>query len=290
MPTVGPPTIRAVTDHQPQLDQVLHAVLDVLGAEVAGVFLHGSAVLGGLRPDSDLDVFVVARRRMTDRERRDLLQGLLGISGRGARNGEPARPVELIVVAQGDVRPWRYPPRCDFLYGEWLREEFERGEVPAPAVMPDLTPLITMVLLGDTPLHGPPPARLLDPVPHDDLRRAIVAGVPELLADLESDTRNVLLTLARVWTTLATGTIASKDAAASWVLDRVPARHRPVLARARSLYLGGRDSLADPATPADPADSVEPGSESWHGEMPEVRAHVDLVVRAIEQLAARDGQ
>lgn len=283
MLTVGPPTIRAVTDHQPQLDQVLRLVHDVLGAEVAGVFLHGSAVLGGLRPDSDLDVFVVARRRVTDRERRNLLHGLLGISGRGARNGEPARPVELIVVAQGDVRPWRYPPRCEFLYGEWLREDFERGEMPAPAVMPDLAPVITMALLGDTPLHGPPPARLLDPVPHEDLRRAIVAGVPELLADLESDTRNVLLTLARVWVTLATGTVTSKDAAASWALDRLPTRHRPVLARARSLYLGGRDGLAEPAV------SVAPGSESWDGEMLEARAHADLVVRAIEQLAARDG-
>ncbi|GHB33450.1 nucleotidyltransferase [Streptomyces umbrinus] len=282
MPTLGPPTIRAVTDDQYRLDQVLRLVHDVLGAEVAGVFLHGSAVLGGLRPDSDLDVFVVARRRMTDRERRNLLDGLLWISGRGARNGEPGRPVELIVVAQGDVRPWRYPPRCEFLYGEWLREEFERGEVPAPAVMPDLAPLITMALLGDTPLFGPSPARLLDPVPHDDLRRAIVAGVPELLADLASDTRNVLLTLARVWTTLATGTVTSKDAAASWALDRLPDRHRPVLARARSLYLGGRDSLAEPS------DSEVPAGESWDGEMRAVRAHVDVVVRAIEQLAERD--
>ncbi|MDQ0954958.1 putative nucleotidyltransferase [Streptomyces phaeochromogenes] len=279
---VGPPTIRAVTDHLPQLDQVLHVVHDVLGHEVAGVCLHGSAVLGGLRPDSDLDVLVVARRRTTERDRRRLLHGLLGISGRGARSGAPARPVELVVVAQGDVRPWRYPPRCEFLYGEWLREEFERGEVPAPAVMPDLAPLITMALLGDTPLFGPSPARLLDPVPHEDLRRAIVAGVPELLTDLASDTRNVLLTLARVWTTLATGTVTSKDAAASWVLDRLPDRHRPVVARARTLYLEGRGSLADPA------DSVEPGSESWDGEMLEVRAHVDLVVRAIEQLAAQD--
>lgn len=148
--------------------------------------------------------------------------------------------------------------------------------------MPDLAPLITMVLLGDTPLFGPPPARLLDPVPHDDLRRAIVAGVPELLADLASDTRNVLLTLARVWTTLATGTVTSKDAAASWALGRLPDRHRPVLARARSLYLGGRDSLAEPS------DSEVPASESWDGEMQAVRAHVDVVVRAIEQLAERD--
>ncbi|MCE3277338.1 MAG: nucleotidyltransferase [Propionibacteriaceae bacterium] len=72
-----------------------------------------------------------------------------------------------------------------------------------------------MVLQGDTALVGPPPAQLLDPVPDDDLIRGAIAGIPQLLGDLESDTRNVLLTLARIWTTLQTGQIRSKDAAAA---------------------------------------------------------------------------
>ncbi|CAM5721494.1 Streptomycin 3'-adenylyltransferase OS=Streptomyces violarus OX=67380 GN=FHS41_006532 PE=4 SV=1 [Streptomyces violarus] len=106
-----------------------------------------------------------------------------------------------------------------------------------------------MVLRADAPLHGPPPAGLLDPVPHDDLRRAIVAGVPELMAELDSDTRNVLLTLARIWATLKTGTIRSKDAAAEWALDRLPAGHRPVLARARAVYLGQEAERWDDQAP-----------------------------------------
>lgn len=50
------------------------------------------------------------------------------------------------------------------------------------------------------------------------------------------DTRNVVLTLARVWATLATGEIKPKDAAADWALAHLPAEHRPVLAHARDLY------------------------------------------------------
>jgi streptomycin 3"-adenylyltransferase len=95
-----------------------------------------------------------------------------------------------------------------------------------------------MTLAGDTALYGPPPGQLLDPVPLVDLRRAIVAGVPQLLRDLDQDTRNVLLTLARIWTTLATDSIRSKDAAADWALERLPSEHRAVLAHARAVYLG----------------------------------------------------
>ncbi|MFE0809402.1 aminoglycoside adenylyltransferase family protein [Streptomyces sp. NPDC058848] len=201
--------------------------------DVLGVYAHGSATLGGLRPHSDLDLLVVVRNPTTYARRAALTRELLKESGVGGR-----RPVELIVVVRDDVQPWRYPPRRDYLYGEWLRDAFERGHVPEPEDDPDLAPLLTMVLRADAPLHGPPPATLLGPVPHPDLRRAIVAGVPELMAELESDTRNVLLTLARIWSTLATGEIRSKDAAAGWALGRLPAGHRGPLAHARAVYLG----------------------------------------------------
>ncbi|WP_395574133.1 aminoglycoside adenylyltransferase family protein [Streptomyces sp. BK79] len=200
---------------------------------VLGVYAHGSATLGGLRPHSDLDLLAVVRHPTTHAQRATLTEELLKLSG-----GEGRRPVELIVVVHGDVRPWGYPPRRDYLYGEWLREAYERGHVPEPEDDPDLAPLLTMVLRADAPLHGPPPATLLDPVPPADLRRAITAGVPELTAGLETDTRNVLLTLARIWSTLATGGIRSKDAAADWALARLPAAHRPPLAHARAVYVG----------------------------------------------------
>lgn len=229
-----------------QLQKILVLVDQVLGDQVLGAYLHGSAVLGGLRPTSDLDVLVVSRRRMSEVERRSLVDGLLDVSD---SVGEPGagRPVELSVVALGDVKPWRYPPQQDFLYGEWLRDAFEQGVVPQREHAPDLSVLITMVLQGNAGLVGPPPAQLLDPVPPEDLVRGATAGIPQLLEDLESDTRNVLLTLARIWLTLETGQIGSKDTAADWVLERIPPSHRAVLTRARDMYLHGdlEDSWPD---------------------------------------------
>lgn len=233
----------------PQTDAVVRLVRTVLGDEALGAYLHGSAVLGGLRPHSDLDVLVVARRGLTADERRALTDGLLALSGPGAPGG-PARPVELIVVVAGEIRPWRHPAVCDYLYGEWLREGYERGRSPRPEVSRDLAPLLTMVRAGDAPLFGPPPATLLDPVPAEDVRSAIVAGVPDLMAELDTDTRNVVLTLARIWTTLETGRIRSKDAAADWALVRLPAEQRPVLAHARAVYTGQAEEDWAPLRPA----------------------------------------
>ncbi|NEC10791.1 DUF4111 domain-containing protein [Streptomyces sp. SID8014] len=216
-----------------QVEEVAVLVREVVpGRELAGMYLYGSATAGGLGPYSDLDVFVVVRRPLTEGQRRGLTDGLRGISG------APGRPVELTVVVLGEVVPWRYPPRQEYQYGEWLRDAYERGEVPAPRTDPDLAPLISMVVADGRALAGPPPDEVLPEVPPADLARAVTTGVPELLADLAADTRNVLLTLARVWVTLATGALLPKDAAAAWALDRLPGEHRPALAHAREVYLG----------------------------------------------------
>jgi predicted nucleotidyltransferase len=227
--------------HDPLEEQVaaiVPAVAGVLGPNVVGVYLYGSAVAGGLRPASDVDLFVVARRPTTRDEKRRLFDALTPISDPRVR---PVvwHPVEVTVVVQSAVRPWRYPPGMDFLFGEWLRGAFEAGDVePEHRLNPDLAVVMSMVRETGRALIGPPPTEVLDPVPPGDLARAAVAGIDGLLADLDTDTRNVLLTLARIWSTVATGAIRSKDGAADWVLDRLPAEHRSVLTRARDGYLG----------------------------------------------------
>ena len=220
------------------------AAVDVIRRElgdsaIVGLYLYGSAVAGGLRPDSDLDLFVVTDSSLTATEKARIAEGLLPISGRKTRPSA-WRPIEVTIVAQREVRPWRYPPRVELQFGEWLRDAFLSGAVePEPAEHPDLAVLITMVRQTGRALIGPAATDLLDDVPRDDLVRAMVDGIQALMSDLADDTRNVLLTLARIWTTVATGQIHSKDEAADWVLPRLPEADRPTLARARDLYRTG---------------------------------------------------
>lgn len=216
-----------------QLQQVVSAVRELVPPhDLLAVYLYGSATTTGLRPYSDIDVFVVVRRPLSGRERWGLTERLLGISG------APGRPVELTVVVLGDVVPWRYPGWQEYQYGEWLREACERGEVPVGRAEPDLAVLIRMVVADGRVLAGPPAGEVLPEVPGEDVARAVAAGVPGLLGELAEDTRNVLLTLARAWVTLDTGDVVSKDAAAGWALDRIPGEPRRALEHAREVYLG----------------------------------------------------
>jgi streptomycin 3"-adenylyltransferase len=248
-----------------QAQRVVSLVREVLADAVVGVYMHGSAASGALRPTSDVDLLVVARRPTTSAEKRVLIERLLPISGRGNPTGH-SRPIELTVVVQDEVRPWKYPPMLDFQYGDWWRAEFERGNLaPWESPNPDLTLQLEMVLQANHPLFGPAPAEVLDPIPPGDVRRAMLDSIPALLSYLDGDERNVVLTFARIWTTLATGIIRSKDAAADWALPRLPPEHRPVLAHARAIYLGE-------------------AAEEWGDLLPRVRPHVDHVIGEIDRV------
>lgn len=209
--------------------RVVELLSETFGDALAGAYLFGSATAGGLRPTSDLDVLGVLQRRSTRDERRRLVDALLELSTK-------PRYLEVTLVVASEVRPWRYPPRMELQYGDWWRSELERGEEPWPRTNPDLATLLAMVLRTGRTLHGPPAEDLLDPVPVEDVRRAAADGLDKLLEDLESDTRNVLLTLARIWVTAETGEIRPKDEAAAWAVAQSPSE---ALERARALYLAG---------------------------------------------------
>jgi hypothetical protein len=85
------------------------------------------------------------------------------------------------------------------------------------------------------------------------------------MGNIDDDTPNGILALARIWSASATGSLHSKDTAAAWALDRLPEEPRAVLARARVIYLGDEQ-------------------DRWDNAREDVRRYVDYVVAEIERL------
>ena len=186
--------------------------------------------------------------------------------------------MELTIAARPDIEPLRYPPRVDFQSGEWLRAEFDAGDPrPWKTPSPDLLIVLAQVRLASTPIFGPAAAEILPEIPATDLARAMTDEIGSLLDDLEPDTANVLLTLARIWHTLATGGFTSKDAAVDWALKQID-EPLPALEMARDDYLSSApDSAADSALQGD----------RWPDLQAEARSAARLLIGRIEGLAGR---
>ena len=223
---------------QQQLNDSLALLNMILGHDLLGVYLYGSSLVGGLQKYSDIDLFVITGRAITLDEKKKLITNLLEISGIYMKGTK--FPIEMTLVEKVAINPWTFPPHFDFQYGEWLRESFEKGTLePRDSYeMPDLALIVTQVLLKSHTLYGLAPEQLLVPVPTKDFMKAMLYDLDRLVADLEQDTRNVLLTLARMWSTLATHEIRSKPAAADWVMNHLPNTYQPVMKRAKSICMG----------------------------------------------------
>lgn len=230
--------MQTVPDQSKQVPAALAVLRDSLADCLGAVYLHGSAVSGGLRPQSDIDLLAVVDRRMTQSERATLLSSLLKLSGRHPSTPGGLRCLEVMVFTRPDLAAGLFPARAEFIFGEWLRDAFEAGETPVPAQNAEFTLVLAQAQQEAIALFGPDRNTLLPVIPMIDVRNAMRELLPELMGGLREDTRNVLLTLTRMWHTAENGTFVSKEEAARWAIPQLSDRSALTLDHARQAYLG----------------------------------------------------
>src|SRR5262245_33864666 len=245
-------------DHQLRL--VVDVVHALLGDTLVSVALAGSAVAGGLRQLSDLDLLVVVDRPLADPGA--LARALLDLSGSYGAGGL-LRPLDVTVLDENVLRTPASAPRRELLYGEWLRTEIEAGRIHGPAEDPGVLVLLASARARHEVLYGAP--LHIAPIDPGALRGAFVAPLPGLLEDVPGDDRTVLRTLARMWFTAVTGEITSKDVAAMWAIARTDAATARMLSIAHDGYCGVADE------------------DVWDGRADTVRCAADVLRLEIER-------
>jgi streptomycin 3"-adenylyltransferase len=228
-----------LTEIKEQVSQACAVIERHLASTLQAIHLYGSAVDGGLKPYSDVDLLVTVSARPDGAIRQALLLDLLPVSALPGED-KTLRALEVTVIAQNEVVPWRYPARRELQFGEWLRKDLLAG-VFEPAILDiDLAILLTKARQHSIALVGPAAEELFEPVPEHDFCEALTDTLRQWnsCADWADDERNIVLTLARIWYSAATGSIVPKDVAADWVLERLPIEYQPILYEARQAYLG----------------------------------------------------
>ncbi|MCK7319415.1 DUF4111 domain-containing protein [Enterobacter cloacae] len=224
---------------QKQIQTACALIESILGRELMAIHLYGSAMDGGLKPLSDIDLLVTVRSPLRDEQRHTLMQKLLAISA-WPGTSEIYRALEVTVVVWSQIMPWQFPPMRELQFGEWLRDEIANGEYEPAQPDPDLAILLTKARQNSLPLRGEAASTLFEAVPERDLQHTFrqTLALWNRADDLVGDERHILLTLARIGYSVETGQIASKDEAAAWLLPQLPEAHAKLLAEARAEYLG----------------------------------------------------
>jgi hypothetical protein len=208
---------------------VLAAVLPAeLGGGLVGVYLHGSAVLGGFHPvASDVDILAVIAEP-TDAAVRARVGARLAAAGTCPGSGLEMSVITAATAA--DLGACRFEVH--------LTTGVDAKVVPGADHTgdPDLVLCAEVCRRAGYAVHGPPPAEVFGPVPGGRLLAAIAAEVR--WAAVHGSVAYAVLNACRAQRYAVEGVLSSKVAAGEWARARYP--EEPVIAEALAQQTGGR--------------------------------------------------
>src|SRR5699024_5873165 len=147
------------------------------------------------------------------------IRTLLGMSG------QPS-PIEISLLSDDDLYPWRHPTPYSLHFGEDWRERFESDpsypKHEDTPVAPDLAGHITVLHARGVTLIGSPPADVFPPVPAEDYLDSILADYRWARDRIQEAPVYGVLNMVRVLRYLTEGAICSKEEGGAWARQALP--------------------------------------------------------------------
>jgi predicted nucleotidyltransferase len=207
----------------------LASLLDAeIGGALVGVYVHGSAVLGGFHPvASDVDVLAVIVQPVDA-----ALQGRLGdrLAGAGTAPGTGLEMSVITAATAADVGECRFEVH--------VTTGAEPKVVPGADQPgdPDLVLYVEVCRRAGFAVHGPPPAKVFGPVPAERLLAAVATELE--WATAHGSNAYAVLNACRAERYVVEGVLSSKVAAGEWARTRYP--EESVIADALAQQRSGR--------------------------------------------------
>ena len=145
----------------------------ILGANLAGIYLHGSAVMGCYNPKkSDIDIIIVTNDDMTDYLKRAYMDMVVR-----AHSLAPAKGIEMSIVKQQVCNPFVYPTPFELHFSEvhlqWYMESPDDFVQKMNGTDKDLAAHFTILRRRGRCLYGLPIEEMFAEVPKRDYVDAI---------------------------------------------------------------------------------------------------------------------
>ena len=183
---------------------------------LVGVYLHGSLAMGCFSPGkSDIDIIIVVKRSLSDKEKEALAKLCLSYSKQIGGKG-----LEMSVILEKNAKNPVYSMPYEFHFSESWREKFESGIIgPFPSVDPDLPAHLRVIYERGVVLYGKFIREVFGKVPDGVYFKALLydlEDVPELLVKHPS---YYILNLCRTLGFLKTGKVMSKREGGEWYIQ-----------------------------------------------------------------------
>lgn len=213
---------------------------DILGDNLVGVYLHGSAVMDCFNPQkSDLDLILVVERALDDGVKLAFLAELVRLNEEA-----PEKGFELSIVRRAVCDPFVYPTPYELhfsnAYLDRVKREPARYVAEVVGCDRDLAAHFTIIGRYGRTLFGAPIGEVFGAVPRADYIDSILFDIEHAREDISENPMYMTLNLCRVLAYLREGLVCSKKAGGEWGLRALPERFRATVADALLCYAGDK--------------------------------------------------
>ena len=210
----------------------------ILGDNLVGVYLHGSAVMGCFNPGkSDVDLLVVVKEESSDTVKRAFMDMVVTLNETG-----PAKGIEMSIVERSVCKPLAYPTpfvlHFSKMHLDWYRSNPEDYIAKMKGTDRDLAAHITVIRARGVCLCGAPIDEVFGEVPKQAYMDSLWYDIADAEEDIAEDTMYLTLNLARVLAFLQDGCVLSKKEGGEWGLKNLPEKYHGLLREALSEYRG----------------------------------------------------
>ena len=236
---------KSIEDAWEWLHQLKESLMNLLGENLAGIYVHGSVADGCFQwKTSDIDFLVLVRREMAPDDKVRFVQLMEALS-----ESAPPAGIECRVMLTSDAARMAYPAPFQLHFSAMWRDECKKDPKKFCEWMhgadPDLTTHVLSLRRSGVALLGDSPARAFGTVDRDDCLKAMMNDLEDAEAVLAENPVYAVLNLCRALAFKRENLSLSKPEGGRWAMQNLNARYQGVIQAAINAYEQARDMFFD---------------------------------------------
>jgi len=218
------------------MGSVTEAYRDILGDNLTGIYVHGSAAFGCWNPvKSDVDFIAVTEKPPVREEKEAMIRILLSLTPFA-----PVKGFEMSAVLRTVCGDFIMPTPYELHFSNtWMAEAQKNLSVYCEKMHgtdPDLAAHFTVIRHTGIPVYGPPVPEVFGMVPEKAYLESIRMDVDHAEEQIEVNPVYIILNLCRVLAWMEEKKILSKRDGGLWGMHHLPQKFRPLAEAALEAY------------------------------------------------------
>jgi len=221
------------------LERFVQENIMLLGSNLVGIYLHGSAAMGCLNAKkSDIDLIIVVKDDISKETKRKYIDMVVELNKEA-----PAKGIELSVVKEDVCNPFLYPTPFELHFSnahlEWYQSNPDEYVDKMKGTDKDLAAHFTIIYHRGKTLYGKEIMEVFSIVNKEDYFDSIWHDVKGARTEIIDNPMYIILNLCRVLAYVKENLILSKKEGGMWGLINVPDKFRNLISAAMEEYQNG---------------------------------------------------